>query len=377
LNHESDVRRRLFALPRLIITIFTPSFADDANTNAQNLTVKEIVARLPSEQFRVIMIRDGTPDPRIAARPHTELLRWRRHGNTVHLLARCLSVMPDIYFFPREGPLDSWFLTLRHKLRLRTGLVTYVVSTVDKGVPSAVARSIVEADAVVGNSTYVAQTVTERFGVQAGTIHSGINPAVFFPRSGNTQPRPDAQLVVLYAGSFQARKRVPMVIREAARWPEVEFRLVGRGELDPACRSLARELNCLNVTFVGQLSPSQLAEEMRRADVFLFPSVIEGHPQVLGQAAACGLPCVATNVYHPDYVVNGETGFLVESDEELTRKLDLLLHDSTLRQFMSAAAVEHAREFDWDRVTEQWQQVFRTVTQERQRRLHVRDLRHL
>ena len=360
-----------------MITIFTPSIADEANTNAQNLTAKEIVARLPSEQFRVIMIRNGMPDPRIAARPNTELLHWRRHGNTVYLLARSLSLAPNVYFFPREGPLDLWFVRLRRKLQLRTALVTYVVATVDKGASSAVARSIMEADAVFGNSRYVAQTISQRFGVQAGTIHSGINRGVFFPKVGNSQPRPEIGLVVLYAGSFQARKRVHLFIKEAARWPQVQFRLVGRGELEPSCRSLAGELGCQNVTFVGHLLPGQLAEEMRQADVFLFPSVIEGHPQVLGQAAACGLPCVAMNVYHPDYVVNGKTGFLVESDEELTQKLDLLLRDFTLRQSMSAAAVQHAREFDWDRVTEQWQQVFQRVTQERQRRLYVRDLRHL
>ena len=360
-----------------MITIFTPSFADEANTNAQNLTVREIVARLPSERFRVIMIRSGTPDPRIAARPNTELLPWHSHGNTVRLLAQWLYNAPHLYFFPREGPLDSWFMTLRRKLQLRTALITYVVATVDKGASSALARSIVEADAVFGNSVYVTQTVTQRFCMQAGTIHSGIDRAVFFPKDWNSQPRPDTRLVVLYAGSFQARKRVHLVIREAVRWPQVEFRLVGRGELEQSCRSLAGELACQNVTFVGHLPQDQLAEEMRRADVFLFPSVIEGHPQVLGQAAACGLPCVAMNVYHPDYVVNGKTGFLVESDEELTQKLELLLGDSTLRQSMSAAAVQHAREFDWDRVTEQWQQVFQTVTQERHRRLHVRDLRNL
>jgi hypothetical protein len=40
---------------RQLITIFTPSHADVDNTNAQNLTAKEIVARLPPERFRVAM----------------------------------------------------------------------------------------------------------------------------------------------------------------------------------------------------------------------------------------------------------------------------------------------------------------------------------
>ena len=358
-----------------MITIFTPSFADETNTNAQNLTTKEIVARLPPNHFRVVMICEGQPDPRIAKRENTELLKWWRHGNTVHLLASCLSIAPQVYFFPREGPLDSCFMTLKRKLRLRTALVTYIVSTVEKGASSEVARSIVEADAVFGNSIYVAQTVSERFGVQAGTIHSGIDRQVFFSKKPHSSMR--RQLIVLYAGSFQARKRVHLVIREAARWPEVQFRLVGQGELEASCRSLVSELGCKNVTFVGHLSPAELGDEMRRADVFLFPSIIEGHPQVLGQAAACGLPCVATNLYRPDYVVSGKTGFLVESDSDLSEKLELLLRDSDLRQSMSAAAADHAREFDWDRVTEQWQQVFQKVAQEGPRHPHVRDIRHL
>ena len=51
------------------ITIFTPSDASAGNTNAQNLTVKEIVARLPEELFHVTMLCDGdVPDPRLSTR---------------------------------------------------------------------------------------------------------------------------------------------------------------------------------------------------------------------------------------------------------------------------------------------------------------------
>ena len=78
---------------------------------------------------------------------------------------------------------------------------------------------------------------------------------------------------------------------------------------------------------------------MRSADLFLFPSVLEGHPQVLGQAAACGLPVVAMNLYRPDYVVDGETGFLAESETEFVAKVDALVGSRELRERMSAAAV--------------------------------------
>ena len=58
-----------------MITVFTPSFADEDNTNAQNLTVKEVVARLCPDRFRVIMFYDRAPDPRILARSQTKLLK--------------------------------------------------------------------------------------------------------------------------------------------------------------------------------------------------------------------------------------------------------------------------------------------------------------
>ena len=105
---------------------------------------------------------------------------------------------------------------------------------------------------------------------------------------------------------------------------------------------------------------------MRKADVFFFPSILEGHPQVLGQAAACGLPAVAMNVYRPDYVVHGETGFLAGLDADLSEKLDVLLRDSELRHSMASAAARHSRKFDWDQITEQWIEVFQDVVAERQ-----------
>jgi glycosyltransferase involved in cell wall biosynthesis len=345
------------------ITIFTPSHADAANTNAQNLTVKEIVARLPPERFRVAMFSGEQPDPRIAARPNTLLIAARQHGNTACFLTRLLVARPDVYFYPRFGPLDHIFFSLRSALRLKIAVVTHVVMIMNESTAGNTARSIHEADAVFANSRYVAETVRSRFGIEAGTIHNGIDRRFFFPRE--QEPSQPGPLVVLYAGSFQPRKRVELIVRQAARHPHVQFRLVGRGETEPACRTLAMQLGCRNVEFVGHVAPLDLGAQMRKADLFLFPSVVEGHPQVLGQASACGLPSIAMNLYRPDYVLNGRSGFLVESDDELAEKLELLLRDPNLRRSMSRAAALHALHFDWDRIALQWQEVFEAAAAKR------------
>jgi glycosyltransferase involved in cell wall biosynthesis len=342
------------------IVVFTPSMADEDNTNAQNLTVKQIVARLSPDEFRFIMLVMDSPDPLLAARPNTVLIKYRDHGNTPNLLTRLLFYSPDIYFYPRSGPLDHYFVSMRQNLRLKTALVTHIVMEINDDTEKLYGFQIREGQSVFGNSKFVAESVKKRFGVDAGVIYNGIDRR-FFTQTATKAAALDARPVLLYAGSFQERKRVDVVIRQAARRPDADFRLAGRGETEPACRALVEELGCKNVFFLGHLQPSQLADEMRSATVFLFPSILEGHPQVLGQAAACGLPAIAMDVYHPDYLIHGHTGFLVKSDAEMNDALDRLLNDRDLRASMSAAALKHSLKFDWDRIAQQWADVLRAA----------------
>jgi glycosyltransferase involved in cell wall biosynthesis len=351
-----------------MITIFTPSSADEANTNAQNLSVKEIVARLDPARASVTLLHEGAVDPRIAARPNTKLLRWQAHGNTLRTVWQILKTPPDVYFFPREGPLDAAFLELRRYLRLKTALVTYIVSGGLYNQPYSPARirNIREADVVLANNTYLGQLLKEKLNVDARISYDGIDRRYFFPpaipRTGN------GTVSVFCAGSFRSYKRMPLVVREAARQPQVRFRIAGTGEEEEACKQLAVELGCRNIEFLGHLSPAAVGEEMRRADVFFFPSVVEGHPQVLLQAAGSGLPVIAMNVYRPDAVVSGATGFLVNRDEELSEKLDVLIRQPDLRRAMSEAASAHAQKFDWDVIASEWLDAFeQTVARRRER----------
>jgi glycosyltransferase involved in cell wall biosynthesis len=353
------------------IRVFVESWADRDNTNAQNLSSKEIVARLDPKRFHVTMICGRDPDARIASRPNTVLLPWRRHGNTLLNFLYLVSQKPDVYFFPRVGALYSLYNPVRSRIKLPTKIVAYVVSTLsaadhEKSYFNDAQRNFYKemraqcraADIVVGNSMHVSNDIHQLLGISAKAIHSGIDSSIFF---ANDLPTEKTTLTVLYAGSFQRRKRPDVLISEAQRWPNVRFRMVGEGEELKPCMALTEQLGCSNVTFLGHLPQAKLAEEMRNADIFLFPSRVEGHPQVLGQAAACGLPCIAMDCYHPDYVVHGETGFLCSDFDDLSKRLRELLDDSALRAKMSRAAMAHARKFDWNAVVKQWESLFERV----------------
>ena len=347
------------------ITIFTPLDADAGNTNAQSLTVKEIVARLPEDRFHVTMLCNGkTPDPRLSSRRNTRLVHWSKHGNTIRLLRYCLFPPPDIYFFPCTGPLDRVFFNVRKRVGLRTALITYIVMAMDAVTGSGmIGRSILEGDLVFGNSKHVAETIWQMFGVKASPVYDGIDRRYYFPAN---QRRENAAPIVLYAGSLQPRKRVEMVIQQAARLPGLQFRVAGKGETEKLCRDLAQQSGCRNVSFLGHLSSERLGDEMRQADIFLFPSILEGNPQVLLQASACGLPSIAMELYRSDYVVNGKTGFLLRSDAELSASLDRLAGDAALRRSFGDAAVRHAAQFNWDDIASQWAEVFQEAVTRRQ-----------
>ena len=69
------------------------------------------------------------------------------------------------------------------------------------------------------------------------------------------------------------------------------------------------------------------------------PSLWEGMPLALIEAQASGLPAVVSDVVgNRDVVINGETGFVCKSDEELLQKTRLLIEDADLRRHMGRAA---------------------------------------
>lgn len=90
-------------------------------------------------------------------------------------------------------------------------------------------------------------------------------------------------------------------------------------------------------------------------DVFCFPSWQEGFGNVSVQAAAMGLPVIATDVTgSKDAVSNGFNGVLLppKSVEELQEAMLMLQRDSSLRNFFGKNGIEWAKNFNsqliWD-----------------------------
>lgn len=104
------------------------------------------------------------------------------------------------------------------------------------------------------------------------------------------------------------------------------------------------------VRITGWQSPANLERMIDSADILLFPSLWEGMPLALIQAQARGIPAVVSDIVgNRDAVLDGTTGYVCSTDEQLVERTRKLIEDPDLRATMSAAASLWIREHHTDR----------------------------
>jgi glycosyltransferase involved in cell wall biosynthesis len=162
--------------------------------------------------------------------------------------------------------------------------------------------------------------------------------------------------IVCFVGIIDARKNVDGALRIFQRARSTagcgHFVLIGPQPLTESGEptAYARELSEFvaengladHVSFTGQRT--EVAEYLRAANVFLFPSRREGMPNVVLEAMASGLPCVASRIGGAvDLIEDGTTGFLhdVDNEADFAESLAALLTDAGLAARCGAAARAH------------------------------------
>jgi glycosyltransferase involved in cell wall biosynthesis len=120
-----------------------------------------------------------------------------------------------------------------------------------------------------------------------------------------------------------------------------------------------------SVIFTGYLPEADKVPMLNLADVFVFPSLLEGFPLAPQEAMSCGKPVVAFRVASlAEMVEDGGTGFLVDANDRaaFADRVVQLLRDAELRKRFGAAASERVdRHFRWDLTVSRVQKVYQEV----------------
>ncbi len=174
-------------------------------------------------------------------------------------------------------------------------------------------------------------------------VYCGIEPDWFYP---SKRDRLSGQPYrILSSGRLVEKKGFRYLIEACRilsdRGGQFECVIGGNGELEGELRAQIARLGLSGrVTLTGQaLLQEKIVDFMHGGDVYVLPCVwasdndVDGLPQMLMEAMACGLPAISTRLVGiPDLVRNEETGLLVEPNDPaaLADAIERLMNDKLL-----------------------------------------------
>ncbi|TDJ51322.1 MAG: glycosyltransferase family 1 protein [Nitrospina sp.] len=178
---------------------------------------------------------------------------------------------------------------------------------------------------------------------------------------------------ILFAGDINRTHRIELILR-AARKLTVPFQitLVDRDdrpdhekprilqELRKLCQTLGIEDR---VEFAERKSPDAMNALYQKADVLVHPAIYENFGMPMLEAAAAGLPLIATPVgVALELVTSGETGFIVPADPDTICDRLLQLSEPKTRAEFSQNLRQRARQlFGWNNVMERYLELYRQL----------------
>jgi glycosyltransferase involved in cell wall biosynthesis len=307
-------------------------------------------------------MRRGFADPRALVRLGRLVRAWRPdvlHSHMVHanLMARALRLFVSI------PALVSTIHNIYEGGRLR--MAAYRLS-----------------NRLVDQMTIISQAAADHFIAEGivpkellRVVPNGVDADLFrevLPEARDAVRRSlglEREFVWLAVGRFEIAKDYPNMLRAFARVREQHPRsvllLVGRGSLQGETETLVQALDLgTQVRFLGVRD--DVPELMSAADGYVMSSAWEGMPMVLLEAAAAGLPIVATRVGgNHEVVCDEESGFLVPPrapDLLGLAMLRLMESSEAHRRSMGDRGRQHIRaNYGLSRVVERWEIIYREV----------------
>lgn len=157
-------------------------------------------------------------------------------------------------------------------------------------------------------------------------------------------------ITVIFVGTICVRKGVHLLLDYWAS-SKVRGRLVLAGAMEAALRDIFFDQLARDDVIVHDYI-SDVGALYRSADVFAFPSLEEGGPQVTYEACGCGLPVITTPMGAGRIVLHGREGFVLDpyDREGWISALRTLAEDKDQRLAMAAAARARAELFRWEAV---------------------------
>jgi glycosyltransferase involved in cell wall biosynthesis len=135
---------------------------------------------------------------------------------------------------------------------------------------------------------------------------------------------------LVFVGRLDHQKRIDELMRwlDIESTPIKELLLIGEGPLRPLLEQMAQNLTYLNCTFLGWMGPGDQDRMIRKNDILVLNSLLEGEPLVIREARSRGMNIVARDIIGTRGVTTRSERF--SSQNELIDKLAEISNKSNL-----------------------------------------------
>lgn len=178
----------------------------------------------------------------------------------------------------------------------------------------------------------------------------------------------------LYVGINKPLKNLVRLVEawarlvERGRWNESDtgVRLVLAGQEDrrfPEVRDRVSQLGLeRHVQFLGAIDEEDQPYLYTRAELFVFPSLLEGFGLPVVEAMACGVPVVCSNSSSlPEVVGDAAVTFDPLNVGAMADALNLMLTNEDLRKTLAQRGLARAQSFSWQRMAAETARVYRAI----------------
>jgi len=196
---------------------------------------------------------------------------------------------------------------------------------------------------VVVNSRAVERQLVNEDGVPAEMIrlcYNGIDTEVFHPRGRTANDLVTIGSVSLLRPEKGQKTLIEAFAQVRRESPGIQLVLVGGGPMQAELESLAATLG-LGEDCRFEPATRNVADWLRRFDIFVLPSLSEALSNSLMEAMACGCCPIASSVGgNPELISEGGTGLLFGAGNasDLAEKLRLVLDNRDLRGRLGVSA---------------------------------------
>lgn len=179
---------------------------------------------------------------------------------------------------------------------------------------------------------------------------------------------------VVYIGRMDVRKGLRELVEAAAALrperPDLHVYLVGEGPDRPIIEGAIAAHNAAHyIHSLPGCAFGDVAIWMAAADLVTLPSYMEGCPNSVLEALACGRPVVATNVGGIPEIMNDQCGRLVPPRDPAALAIALA---EVLDETWDAAAISAQRSRSWENVADELLEIFESLLSDRRAAVHDR-----